>query len=41
MAQLGSVAGIAVKDFTVSGKKNECNMASARSNCFSPANTRS
>src|SRR5207245_436447 len=34
MAQLGSVSGIAVKAFTVSGKKNECNMASARSNCF-------
>src|SRR2546426_6166733 len=34
MAQLGSVAGIAVKAFTVSGKKNECCMASARSNCF-------
>jgi hypothetical protein len=34
MAQFGSVAGIAVKAFTVSGKKNECNIASARSNCF-------
>src|SRR6266545_7228511 len=34
MAQLGSVAGIAVKAFTVSGKKNECSIASARSNCF-------
>src|SRR2546428_13317414 len=33
MAQLGSVGGIAVKAFTVSGKKNECSMASARSNC--------
>src|SRR5205814_5751420 len=34
MAQFGSVVGIAVKAFTVSGKKNECSIASARSNCF-------
>src|SRR6266511_6359839 len=34
IAQLGSVAGIAMKALTVSGKKNECSMASARSNCF-------
>src|SRR5215813_8869602 len=34
MAQLGSVVGIAVKAFTVSGKKNECSIASARSNSF-------
>src|SRR5207244_8762525 len=34
MAQLGSVSGIAENALTVSGKKNEWNMASARSNCF-------
>src|SRR6185436_13848390 len=34
MAQLGSVCGMALNAFTVSGKKNECCMASARSNCF-------
>src|SRR5262249_5216333 len=34
MAQLGSVSGMAENVLTVSGKKNECNMASARSNCF-------
>src|ERR1700758_3319026 len=34
MAQLGSVSGIAENVLIVSGKKNECNIASARSNCF-------
>src|SRR5215813_7963261 len=34
MPQLGSVSGMAENAFTVSGKKNECSMASARSNCF-------
>src|SRR5689334_10672258 len=34
IAQLGSVSGIAVNALTVSGKKKECSMASARSNCF-------
>src|SRR5262245_24376766 len=34
MAQLGSISGMAENVLTVSGKKNECNMASARSNCF-------
>src|SRR5438874_299820 len=34
MAQLGSVSGIAENALTVSGKKNEWSMASARSNCF-------
>src|SRR5262249_11928143 len=33
MAQLGSVSGIAENVLIVSGKKNECNMARARSNC--------
>src|SRR5215510_90050 len=37
MAQVASVVGIAVKAFTVSGKKNECSMASARSNSFCAA----
>src|SRR5262245_10898921 len=37
MAQLGSVVGIAVNAFTVSGKKNECSMASAPSNSFCAA----
>src|SRR2546426_671493 len=34
MAQPGSVSGIAENALIVSGKKNECCMASARSNCF-------
>src|SRR2546426_3166714 len=34
IAQLGSVCGIAEKVLIVSGKKNECCIASARSNCF-------
>src|SRR5919198_857260 len=34
MAQDGSVSGMAEKALMVSGKKNECCIASARSNCF-------
>src|SRR5262249_8507204 len=34
MAQPGSVSGIAENVLIVSGKKNECSMARARSNCF-------
>src|SRR5712664_1017377 len=34
MAQAGSVSGVAENALIVSGKKNECCMASARSNCF-------
>src|ERR1043166_4188853 len=34
MAQLGSVCGIAENALIVSGKKKECSVASARSNCF-------
>src|SRR4029077_7765001 len=34
MPQLGSTSGIAENVLIVSGKKNECSMASARSNCF-------
>jgi hypothetical protein len=34
MAHFGSVVGMAVKAFMVSGKKKECSMASARSNSF-------
>src|SRR2546422_1732508 len=34
MAQLGSVCGIDENALIVSGKKKECSVASARSNCF-------
>src|SRR5262245_32314806 len=34
MAHFGSVVGIALNAFTVSGKKKECSMASARSKSF-------
>src|SRR5690349_3132136 len=34
MAHPGSVWGMAVKALIVSGKKNECSMPRARSNCF-------
>src|SRR5215470_13439068 len=34
MAQLGSASGIAENALIVSGKKKECSMARARSNCF-------
>src|SRR5438093_1105256 len=34
MAQVGSISGIAENVLIVSGKKKECSMASARSNCF-------
>src|SRR5436309_5894144 len=34
MAQVGSVSGIAENVLIVSGKKKECSIASARSNCF-------
>src|ERR1043166_2898021 len=37
MAQEGSWAARAVKAFTVSGKKNECSMATARLNCVCAA----
>src|SRR5260221_320026 len=33
MAQEASTSGIALNALTVSGKKNECSIASARSNC--------
>src|SRR5215471_11474106 len=34
MAQFGSASGIAENALIVSGKKKECSMARARSNCF-------
>src|SRR5262249_11068731 len=37
MAQEGSCAARAVQAFTVSGKKNECSMATARLNCVCAA----